>query len=194
MRELPAGVVTFLFTDIEGSTRLLEELGEGYGEALTAHRAALREAFGGHGGVEVDNQGDAFFFAFPDAPEAAAAAAAGQAALRTGRVRVRMGLHTGTPFRTDEGYFGRDVNIGARVAASAHGGQVVVTKATREALDRETARDLGEHRVKDIDEPVWIYQLGDEPFPRSEPSRTRTSPTPRPRSSAVSARRARSWS
>lgn len=165
MRELPAGVVTFLFTDIEGSTRLLEELGEGYGEALTAHRAALREAFGGHGGVEVDNQGDAFFFAFPDAAEAAAAAAAGQAALRTGRVRVRMGLHTGTPFRTDEGYFGRDVNIGARVAASAHGGQVVVTKATREALDRETDRDLGEHRVKDIDEPVWIYQLGDEPFP-----------------------------
>jgi predicted ATPase len=165
MAELPSGTVTFLFTDIEGSTRLLEELGERYGEALTAHRATLRDAFAAHAGIEVDTQGDAFFFAFPDAREAVRAAAAGRDALAPGPVRVRMGLHTGTPSRTDEGYFGRDVNIGARVAASAHGGQVVFTKATRELLDDMSLRDLGEHRVKDFDEPVWIYQLGEELFP-----------------------------
>src|SRR6478735_9384851 len=140
MRELPSGTVTFLFTDIEGSTRLLEELGEGYGEALTAHRATLRDAVAAHGGIEVDNQGDAFFFAFPDARKATAAAAAGQDALAAGPVGVRMGLHTGTPSRTDEGYFGRDVNVGARVAASAHGGQVVFTKATRDLLDGAAVR------------------------------------------------------
>jgi predicted ATPase len=165
MPELPSGTVTFVFTDIEGSTRLLEALGEGYGEALTAHRAALRDAFAAHGGVEVDNQGDAFFFAFPDAREAVRAAAAGRDALARGPVRVRIGLHTGTPSRTNEGYFGRDVNVGARVAASAHGGQVVVTKATRDLLDDADLRDLGEHRVKDFDEPIWIYQLGEELFP-----------------------------
>jgi predicted ATPase len=165
MAELPSGTVTFLFTDIEGSTRLLEELGESYGAALMAHRTALRAAFGAHGGVEVDNQGDAFFFVFPDAQEAAAGAAAGQESLGPGPVRVRMGLHTGTPSRTDEGYFGRDVNIGARVAASAHGRQVVLTKATHDLLDGAVVTDLGEHRVKDFDEPVWIYQLGAENFP-----------------------------
>src|SRR5512141_2344917 len=165
MRELPSGQVTFLFTDIEGSTRLLEQLGESYGAALTGHRAALRDACGAHAGVEVDNQGDSFLFVFRNAPDAVAAAISGQAALASGQVRVRMGLHTGTPLRTDEGYFGRDVNIGARVAASAHGGQVVMTKATHDSLSGVTTRDLGEHRVKDVDEPVWIYQLGDEAFP-----------------------------
>jgi predicted ATPase len=181
--ELPAGTVTFLFTDIEGSTALLEDLGEGYGEALISHRALLREVFGAYGGVEVDNQGDAFFFVFPDGREAAAAAAAGQEALAAGPVRVRMGLHTGTPSQTDEGYFGRDVNLGARVAAAAHGGQVVLSKATRDLLDGPAVRDLGEHRVKDFDQPVWIYQLGDETFP---PLKTISNTNlPRPASSFV---------
>ena len=95
MRDLPSGVVTFLFTDIEGSTKLLHELGaEAYAEALAEHRRALREAFGRHGGVEVDTEGDAFFVSFPDAAEAAAAAGEAQEALAKGPIRVRIGLHT----------------------------------------------------------------------------------------------------
>src|SRR5919201_4265500 len=97
-RELPSGTVTFLFTDIEGSTRLLHELGaERYAEALAEHRRLLREAFAAHGGVEVDTQGDAFFYAFPSAAGAVEGAARGQVALASGPIRVRMGLHTGTP-------------------------------------------------------------------------------------------------
>ncbi len=134
VRKLPEGTVTFLFTDIEGSTRLLRELGDGYGEALSAHREAIRSAFRAHGGVEVDTQGDAFFFAFADAPAAVAAAAEGQSALAGGPVRVRIGLHTGAPGRTDEGYVGLDVHLGARIAASGHGGQVLLSRATRDLL------------------------------------------------------------
>ncbi len=156
---------TLLFTDIEGSTRLLRELGPGYADALSEHRRVLRETFGGHGGEEVDTQGDAFFYAFTEPGRAVAAASAAQAALAAGPITVRMGIHTGAPERTDEGFVGLDVHLGARVAASAHGGQVVLTKATRDLLEGVAARDLGEHRVKDFDEPVWIYQLGDEPFP-----------------------------
>src|SRR5512145_2606347 len=103
--ELPTGTVTFLFTDIEGSTRLLHALGpDTYAEALAEHRRVLREAFAAHGGVEVDTQGDAFFVAFPTAPGAAAAALDALAALEPGPIRVRMGLHTGTPTVTAEGY------------------------------------------------------------------------------------------
>ncbi|MGE5273376.1 MAG: ATP-binding protein [Verrucomicrobiota bacterium] len=183
MAELPTGTVTFLFTDIEGSTRMLHELGDAYGEALAAHRRVLRQAFGAHGGIEVDTQGDAFFYAFPDAEEAAAAAEEAQAALAGGPVSVRMGLHTGKPGRTDEGYFGLDVHLGARIAAAAHGGQVVLSKATRDRLDAVAVRDLGEHRVKDFDAPVWIYQLGDAPFP---PLKTISNTNlPRPRSSFI---------
>src|SRR5689334_12638882 len=110
-RELPAGTVTFLFTDIEGSTRLLHELGaEGYADALAAHRRTLRDAFGRHRGVEVDTQGDAFFVAFSTAPDALAAASEAQQALAAGPIRVRMGIHTGTPNVTDEGYVGPDVH------------------------------------------------------------------------------------
>src|SRR6187402_2259222 len=97
MSELPTGTVTFLFTDIEGSTRLLHELGDDYADALAEHRRVLREAFARHGGVEVDTQGDAFFVAFSRASDALAAAAAGRAALDGGPIRVRMGLHTGSP-------------------------------------------------------------------------------------------------
>ena len=125
--DLPAGTVTFLFTDIEGSTRLLEELGERYVDALAEQRRIVREALARHGGVEVDTQGDAFFIAFPDARGAAHAAAETQAELATGPVRVRMGLHTGEPIVWAEGYAGVDVHRAARICAAAHGGQVVVT-------------------------------------------------------------------
>jgi predicted ATPase len=185
MVELPSGTVTLLFTDIEGSTRLLQELGaERFADALAEHRRVIREAFGAHGGVEVDTQGDAFFCAFAAAPAAAAAAREAQEALADGSVKVRMGLHTGTPHRAGEGYVGDDVHLGARVAAAAHGGQVVLSKATRDLLgDGVSVRDLGEHRVKDFDEPVWIYQLGDGVFP---PLRTISNTNlPRPASSFV---------
>src|SRR6266511_5357059 len=164
MRELPTGTVTFLFTDVEGSTRLLHELGDGYADALAEHRRALREAFRAHGGVEVDTQGDAFFYAFESAKAAVAAAQAGQEAIAAGAIRVRMGLHTGEPQLTEEGYVGIDVHKGARIAAAAHGGQVVCSKATRELVDAELT-DLGEHLLKDFSEPVWIFQLGEERFP-----------------------------
>ena len=166
MRDLPAGTVTFLFTDIEGSTRLLDELGaEGYAGALAGHRRVLREAFAAHGGVEVDTQGDAFFVAFPDAREAAAAAAEAQAGLAAGPVRARMGLHTGEPIVWAEGYAGVDVHRGARVAGAAHGGQVVVSERTATLLDDVPVRPLGAHRLKDLSEPQQLFQLGEGDFP-----------------------------
>ena len=126
VRELPTGTVTFLFTDVEGSTRLIEELGEeGYVEALAEHRRALRDAFGAQGGVEVDTQGDAFFYAFAVAAAALAAAVQGQQALAAGPVRVRIGVHTGEALLSGEGYAGRELHRAARIAASGHGGQVV---------------------------------------------------------------------
>src|SRR4026207_947464 len=121
--DLPSGTVTFLFTDVEGSTRLLHELGaEAYAEVLAEHRRVIREACAREGGVEVDTQGDAFFFAFPTAPGALAAASTFTGALASGQVQVRVGLHTGTPLLTDEGYVGDDVHRAARIAASGHGG------------------------------------------------------------------------
>lgn len=163
---LPTGRVTLLFTDVEGSTRLLHELEVAYGDVLAEHRRVLRDAFGRHGGVEVDTQGDAFLVAFPSACEAVAAAAEAQAAIEEGPVRVRMGLHTGEPILTSEGYVGLDVHLGARIAASAHGGQIVLSHVTRAALGGGVALlDLGEHRVKDFDEPVWLFQVGEAPFP-----------------------------
>ncbi|MBA3434038.1 MAG: adenylate/guanylate cyclase domain-containing protein [Actinobacteria bacterium] len=164
--DLPSGTVTFLFTDIEGSTRLLRALGpDEYARALAEHRRALRETFAAHGGVEVDTQGDAFFVAFPTAPIAAAAAISAQNELATGPVRVRMGLHTGAPTTTGEGYVGIDVHRGARVAALAHGGQVVVSQATAALLDAEPLRDLGLHRLKDFEVATRLFQLGAGDFP-----------------------------
>jgi predicted ATPase len=163
MARLPAGTVTFVFTDIEGSTRLLNKVGaEGYAKELTEHRARIREAFARHGGVEVDTQGDAFFYAFETAPSALAGAHDAQAALSGGSVRVRVGIHTGTPQRTNEGYVGADVHRAARIAACGHGGQVLVSASTA-ALVRDKLRDLGEHRLKDLSAPERIYQanLGD---------------------------------
>jgi predicted ATPase/class 3 adenylate cyclase len=164
--ELPRGTVTFLFTDIEGSTRLLHALGPGaYAEALAEHRRALREAFAAHGGVEVDTQGDAFFVAFPTAQGAAQAALAGQQALASGPLAVRMGLHTGTPTLAGEGYVGTDVHRGARVAALAHGGQVLCSPATAALLDGQALRDLGLHRLKDFPGATRLYGLGEGDFP-----------------------------
>jgi predicted ATPase len=162
---LPTGSVTFLFTDVEGSTKLLHELGaEAYAEALAAHRRVIREACDRHDGVEVDTQGDAFFFAFATAPAALAAAAELTEALMPGPVRVRVGLHTGMPLLSDEGYVGVDVHRGARIAASGHGGQVLVSQETAVLVDGEL-RDLGEHRFKDLLAPERVYQLGSRDFP-----------------------------
>src|SRR6266536_1778755 len=164
---LPSGTVTFLFTDIEGSTRLLHELGaEAYGRALAEHRRILREAFARHAGVEVDTQGDAFFVAFQTAPGAIEAATEAQEALASGPIRVRMGVHTGTPLLTEEGYVGVDVHRAARIAASGHGGQVLVSASSAALLGTEGLRDLGKHRLKDLSAPQRIYQLGDGEFPR----------------------------
>src|ERR671928_1682082 len=149
---LPTGVVTLLFTDVESSTRLLQELGDGYAEALHEHRRRLRAAFAEHEGVEVDTQGDAFFVAFARASNAVAAAADCQRALAGGPIRVRMGLHTGEPRLTEEGYVGRAVHKGARIGAGGHGGQVLLSPATR-ALGGGDVRDLGVHRLKDPSAP-----------------------------------------
>ena len=162
--ELPTGTVTFLFTDIEGSTRLLRELGDAYAGVLAEHHRALREVWQQHQGVEVDTQGDAFFVAFARASDAVAAAADAQVALAGGPVRVRMGLHTGEPLLTHEGYVGFDVHRAARIAAAGHGRQVLLSQATVD-LAGVDVRDLGLHRLKDLSAPERLFQLGTEDFP-----------------------------
>src|SRR4051812_15061324 len=165
---LPTGVVTLLFTDVEGSTRLLHELGDDYGEALQEHRRRLRTAFAEHDGVEVDTQGDAFFVVFARTSNAVAAAADCQRALAGGPIRVRMGLHTGEPRLTEEGYVGLDVHKGARIAAVGHGGQVLLSQTTRALVDSDV-RDLGVHRLKDLSAPERIYQLEIDGLPGEFP-------------------------
>jgi predicted ATPase/class 3 adenylate cyclase len=184
-RDLPAGTVTFLFTDVEGSTRLLHELGaEGYAAKLAEHRRVVREACAARSGVEVDTQGDAFFVAFPTPEGALEAARAITEELASGPIALRIGLHTGTALLTEEGYVGEDVHFAARVAGSAHGGQVVLSQATRALLnDGYSLLELGEHRLKDISEPVAMFQLGDGQFP---PLKTISNTNlPRPASSFV---------
>jgi predicted ATPase/class 3 adenylate cyclase len=165
LRELPSGTVSFLFTDIEGSTRLLGELGGAYADALAEHGRQLRAVFACHGGVEVDTQGDAFFVAFGRASDALAAAAEGQEALAGGSIRLRMGVHTGEPTVTEEGYVGIDVHRAARIAAAGHGGQVVVSQTTCDLVGAAGLRDLGVHRLKDLSAPERLYQLGFDEFP-----------------------------
>jgi predicted ATPase/class 3 adenylate cyclase len=162
---LPHGTVTFLFTDIEGSTRLLQERGDEYVEMLAGHRHALREEFARHGGVEVETQGDAFFVAFAKASDALAAATAARDALGDGPIRVRIGLHTGEPTVTEEGYVGIDVHRAARIAAAGHGGQILLSQATRDLVGADRLRDLGVHRLKDLAAPERLYQLGEDEFP-----------------------------
>ena len=164
--DLPTGTVTFLFTDVEGSTRLLHSLGaEAYAEALSEHRRLIRDACAAEGGVEVDTQGDAFFFAFPTAPGALAAATALTEAFAPGPIRVRVGLHTGTPLVTDEGYVGDDVHRAARIAAVGYGGQVLVAASTAALVGSAGLVDLGERRFKDLSAPERVFQLGEKPFP-----------------------------
>ena len=183
--DLPAGTVTFLFTDVEGSTALLHRLGqERFAEALAEHRRLIRAACASHDGVEVDTQGDGFFFAFADSAAAIAAAQELTTALAAGPIRVRAGLHAGHPLVTAEGYVGADVHLAARVAASAHGGQVVLTRATAGDADIDVElTDLGEHRLSGFDRPVSVLQIGTQAFP---PLRTISNTNlPRPASSFV---------
>jgi predicted ATPase/class 3 adenylate cyclase len=166
VRPLPPGTVTLLFTDIEGSTRLLHELGDAYADVLAEHRRVLREVFARHRGVEVDTQGDAFFYVFERAAEAVAAADDAQAALLNGPVRVRIGVHTGEPLVTSEGYVGVDVHRAARIMSAGHGGQVLVSERTWALLDGDAVlTDLGLHRLKDLGQPEKLFQLGDREFP-----------------------------
>jgi len=165
MDRLPSGTVTFLFTDVESSTRLLSEQPEAYPQLLAEHRRVLREVFGRHGGVEVDTQGDALFVAFPRASDAVAAAEEAQRALSDGPISVRMGLHTGEPVVTAEGYVGIDVHRAARIGAAGHGGQVLMSQSTRDLAGRDDLSDLGEHRLKDLSAPERIFQLGKGKFP-----------------------------
>ncbi|HEX9417045.1 MAG TPA: adenylate/guanylate cyclase domain-containing protein [Gaiellaceae bacterium] len=163
-RELPTGTVTFLFTDIEGSTRLLERLGDAYQPALEEHHRLLRDVFNRHGGVEVDTQGDAFFVAFPSAVEAVRAAAEAQRELVDTELAVRVGLHSGEAAVGETGYVGADVHRAARITAAGHGGQVLLSQATRELVEQDLPeelglRDLGEHRLKDLTRPQRLHQL-----------------------------------
>jgi class 3 adenylate cyclase len=172
MVELPSGTVTFLFSDIEGSTRLLRELGERWEEALAAHNRILREAFAETGGREVDRQGDAFFAVFPRARNAVAAAASAQRALASeqwpqgAEVRVRMGIHTGEPSVGGEGYLGVDVVRAARICSAGHGGQVLVSETTRALVGGEDLQDLGLHHLKDMEHPERLFQLELPDLPR----------------------------
>jgi predicted ATPase/class 3 adenylate cyclase len=164
--ELPTGTVTFLFSDVEGSTRLLQELGaEAYAAALAEHRGIVRRACAERGGVEVDTQGDSFFVAFPTPAGALEAAAQIRERLAGRPIGVRIGLHTGTPLVTGEGYAGADVHRAARIAASASGGQIVVSESTRALLSEGDFLDLGRHRFKDLAAAEHVYQLGSEEFP-----------------------------
>jgi YVTN family beta-propeller protein len=170
MADLPSGAITFLFTDIEGSTRLLKQLRERYSEVLAEHQRLLRAAFAAHGGHEVDTQGDSFFVAFASAREALLAAVEGQLALLSHswpddvQVKVRMGLHTGHAVAAEGRYTGLAVHRAARIGAAGHGGQVLVSHATQTLLEDEEEdlhiflRDLDEQRLKDLDRPVRLYQ------------------------------------
>ena len=173
MTALPSGTVTFVFSDVEGSTALLKRLGERYGDVISEHRRIVRETFGAHDGVEIDTQGDSFFYAFARARDAVAAAVDAQRAhAEQGwpdgeQVRVRMGLHTGEPAVGAEGYLGVDVVRAARLAATGRGGSVLLSETTRALLgsslpDGVSVHALGERHLKDIDEPERIFELAIE--------------------------------
>lgn len=172
MAELPSGTVTFLFSDIEGSTALLRRLRDGYADVLADHQRLLRAAFEEAGGSEIDSQGDSFFFCFRRARDAVNAAVAGQQALQThswpegGEVRVRIGIHTGEAELRDDRYHGLAVHRAARICSAGHGGQILLSQTSHSLLEDEeadhgeiTLRDLGPQRLKDFDRPVGLYQL-----------------------------------
>src|SRR6266699_5091 len=170
MHHLTTGTVTLLLTDIEGSTRLLQQVGERYADVLAECRQVLRTVFHQWHGHEVDTQGDAFFVAFARATDAISAAVAMQRALADRAwpdgvtIAVRMGLHTGDPLRTAEGYVGLDVVHAARIMSAGHGGQVVLSQTTRDLVEHDlpdevSLRDLGAHRLKDLQQKSHLYQL-----------------------------------
>ena len=170
MRDLPTGTSTLLFTDIEGSTHLLQQLGDRYAELLTECLNLLRTAFQKYSGYEVDTQGDAVFTVFARASDALLAAVAAQRELALHSwpsavtVRVRMGLHTGEPSRLAEGYVGLDVHYAARIMNAAHGGQVLLSRVVHDLVEHDlpegvSLRDLGEHYLKDFERPLPLYQL-----------------------------------
>jgi DNA-binding NarL/FixJ family response regulator/class 3 adenylate cyclase len=167
MNELPQGTVTLLFTDVEGSTRLVHQLGDAYAGVLADHRRLVRESLEACGGFEVDSRGDEFFLAFPTAAAAVDAAVSLQQGLAGHdwppgtQVRVRIGLHTGRPTLRDGAYFGMDVHRAARICQAGHGGQVLISAATLEELDGASFQieDLGEHELPGLPEPERIYQL-----------------------------------
>ncbi|HWH05645.1 MAG TPA: response regulator, partial [Gaiellaceae bacterium] len=168
MSDLPRGTVTLFFADVEGSTRLAAEHGEDWGALLTAVRASLRQAVAAAGGVEVDARGDELFAAFGEAEAAAAAAEAATRALiglAGAEIRVRIGLHTGSPLLTDDGYVGVDVHRASRIANAGHGGQVLLSERTAKALVAREPRDLGLYALPDLADPERIFQLGEGSFP-----------------------------
>jgi predicted ATPase/class 3 adenylate cyclase/DNA-binding CsgD family transcriptional regulator len=180
MSELPGGTVTFLFTDLEGSTRLLAALGERYDDVVLDHQRILRDAFAANHGQEVDTQGDALFTAFPRAADAVAAAVDAQRRLASHpwpdgvRVKVRMGLHTGEPRLAEERYFGLGVHRAARISAAGHGGQVLISNSTRELVLDDLPSgvqllDLGSYRLKDVDRPERLFQLEIDGLPGDFP-------------------------
>ncbi len=167
MRELPSGTITLLFADIEQSTALVQRLGaERYGEVLARYRGLMREAVSARDGVEVGTEGDGYYAVFGSARQAVAAASAAQDALAGEGPSVRMGLHTGEPTVLAGQYTGIDVHRAARIAAAGNGGQVLLSQSTRELLGASAdVRDVGRHRLKDLGEPVRLYQLGHAEFP-----------------------------
>ena len=189
MEGLPSGTVTFLFTDIEGSTALLKELDDRYADVLSAHRRIVRETFTRLDGVEIDTQGDAFFFAFARARDAVEAAVEAQRAHASAdwpddaTVRVRMGLHTGEPVIGSEGYLGLDVVRAARICTAAKGGDVLLSETTRLLVgstlpEGVSVSPLGQRHLKDLDQPEEVYELAIdgvettaevEPVPPTEP-------------------------
>ena len=177
MASLPTGTATFLFSDIEGSTQLLKQLGQRYEEVLADHKRLLQKAFEESSGLEIDTQGDAFFVVFNRAKDAVAAALAAQRALAAHAwpdgvaVRVRMGMHTAEPSVTADGYVGLGVHRAARICSAGHGGQVLLSQSTQAVLADEVLsgirlRDLGEHLLKDLDRPERLFQLVVPDLPR----------------------------
>jgi class 3 adenylate cyclase len=178
---LPSGTVTFVFTDIEGSTELLKRLGDDYGDVLTSHRRIIRDAFGSTDGIEMDTQGDAFFFVFPRARDAVAAAVDAQrqhaGAIWPGGedVRVRMGLHTGEPAIHDEGYVGLDVVRAARICTVGRGGQILLSETTRALLgsglpEGVSVFPLGQRHLRGIDEPERVFEIAIDGLEREAPA------------------------
>ena len=193
MPDLPQGTVTFVFTDIEDSTELLKRLGDDYREVLSAHRKMVRAAFGAFDGIEMDTQGDAFFFVFPRARDAVAATVEAQRVHAASRwpggenVRVRMGLHTGEPALHEDGYIGLDVVRAARICTEGRGGQILLSEATRSLVgsglpEGVSVFPVGQRNLRGIDEPERVYEVAIEGLEQEEPQ---AEPPPEPEAPAA---------